>query len=217
MKKYGFAVLLPVVEVVSSAGLFLMYALRIFLHLKAAAHGTASASLVAGEFQLTVASKDFLSAAFQFACWPAEHFIVMVNAPAKYVQILVSLVIAQSGRWEPGWISPPVWHCLTYSIYAVPAWYWVGRGVDGLLQRGGVRTSVMVASAAFGLISAGLFGVLRFGLSAADRQSVDTTEWLMVGFALWTVLFGIPVVAWLRQGKASGGRSVPGGTADLRG
>ena len=213
MKKYccSFAVLFPVVEVVGSAGLFLVYALRIFLHLKAAAHGTNTVSFGGEGLKMTLASKDFLSTAFMFASWPAERFIVMVNAPAKYVDILVSLVIAQTGRWEPGWVSAPTWRCLTYPIYAVPAWFCVGRGVDSLLQRGHVRTFLMVVSAVFGVISASLFGVIRFGLSAADRQSVDTTEWLMIGFALWTSLFAIPVVAWLRQRKVAGGRSVAGG------
>ena len=207
MKRYGgsFAVLLPVAEVVGSAGLFLAYALRIYLHLKGAAHGADSVSFGTGGLRITLASKGFLSAAFQFASWPAERFIVAVNAPAKYVEILVSLVISQTARWEPRWMFPSTWHCLTYPIYALPAWFCIGRGVDALLRRGQVRTFLMVASAVFGAVSAGLFGVIRFGLSAADRQSVATTEWLMVGFAVWTVLFAIPVVAWVGQRRLNGG------------
>lgn len=34
---------------------------------------------------------------------------------------------------------------------------------------------------------------------AAEREGQERLNWLIEGFAIWAVLFSIPVVAWMRQ------------------
>jgi len=181
-------------------------ALLFFVRLKHMAHGSGSVSLASGEFEMTISSDHFLSIAFDRAGWSAEKSITLLDAPAKFVEIIVSLVVARTGNWHPASLLTSTWHSLIYPIYALPAWFYVGHGIDALFRRNRVRPSNMMVGLTLALVSGVLCCGFRFGLSAAERQGQDQLNWSIEGLALWALLFAIPFVAWLKQ-KARGASS----------
>ena len=199
MKKrlLSFSVLLPIADLLVAAALVLVPALLFFFRLKHTAHG--SGHVV----------ESFFSFAFFRAAAAAEKAIAVLNAPAHFVDLNVSLLTSRTtawtsystSRWYPAWLGLWPGRSLTYPIYALPAWFYVGRGVDALLGRRGVRTGNMVFSLMLAVVAIVICFSLRFGLSSEERK--DDVNLYIEGFALWACLFAIPFAAWFRQ-KAAG-------------
>jgi hypothetical protein len=197
----SFAYVLPIVELLFAAIIMLVPALLFFARLRQAAHGTGSVSLTFGEFVMTIPSDRFLHVAFDRAGLLAEKPLTIVNAPAKFVEIVMSLVVARKGNWWPPSLLQSTWHALIYPIYALPAWIYVGVGIDTLIGRHRVNRWNMIFSLLLALTCASLFSGFRFGISAAEREGQERLNWFIDGFVIWAVLFSIPAVAWIHQKK----------------
>jgi hypothetical protein len=194
----SFTLLLPIMEMGFSAVLVAVPALLLFSRLRHAAGGSQSAALAVGQFQVVVPSHEFLIFSVEMACLSAEKWITVVNAPAKFIESVLSLMLFQTTNWTPTSILTFCWHDLIYPIYAIPAWIYVGRVVDALLKRDQVRRGNAIASLVLAILSGLLFSLIRFGLSSSDRQD-EHLSWLISGFALWAALFAVPSVVWLSQ------------------
>jgi hypothetical protein len=197
----SFAYLLPLLELLFGAAIMLAPALLFFFRLKQIAHGAGSAALSSGDIVMTIPSDDFLSVAFDRAGWWAEKPATILNAPAKFVEVFVSLLVAHKGYWYPASLLPSTWHALIYPIYALPAWVYVGLGIDAGIGRCPVRRWNVVLSVFPALTCAVLFCGFRFGMPATEREGHELLSWFIEGFALWTVLFAIPFVAWTIRRK----------------
>lgn len=171
----------------------------LFVHLKQLAHGSRSVSLASGEFVFTIPSDRFLAVAFDRTGWLAEKPVTILNTPAKFVETVVSLVIARKGYWWPPALQQSTWHVLIYPIYALPAWIYLGLGIDAVIGRRRVHRWNVILSVVLVLTCAALFCGLRFGMPAAEREGQERLSWFIDGFAIWAVLFSIPVVAWIVQ------------------
>src|SRR5579863_9339953 len=95
--------------------------LLLFFRLKQMSHGAGSVSLSLGEIDMTIPTDRFLSVALARAGWWAEKPATILNAPAKFVEVVVSLVVAHRANWYPASLLPSTWHSLIYPIYALPA------------------------------------------------------------------------------------------------
>jgi hypothetical protein len=203
MKKYlrSFSVVLPIGELLLAAGLILVLALVFFLRLKQAASGSGHV----GEFQAIIPSEGLLSFAFLRAAAAAVKTITVLNAPANLVELIVSWLrqpltgtwVSTSG-WYPAWLGLWPGRSLTYPIYALPAWFYVGLGVDSLLGRRRVGTANMVLSVVLAGVTIVVCCLLKLGLSPMERQG-EVGGLHIEGFALWACLFAVPLVAWFRQ------------------
>jgi hypothetical protein len=176
-----------------------------FLSFKHASHGTNSFSLGSEPSGLVIRSDNFLVTAFQVAAWFAEKPITVLNAPAHFVDLLISYAVSRKPFWWPDSLGPGAWRCLTFPLFALPAWFYVGFGVDALLGFKPVRTSNAVLSIFLTLMFGTIAAVLRFGLS----DDPGLRPGLMGGFTLWTFLFAIPLAAWLRQKSARQEMAMP--------
>jgi hypothetical protein len=194
-----FALLLPLATLLFWLAVIPAPALFFFLSLKRAAHGSGSVSFTTGAGEISILSRSFLPVAFDRAGWLGEHAITVVELPAAFLAAVVSLIVTQTANWHPASLLPSTWRCLIYPFYGLPAWYYVGRGIDALLARERVSKGNMITSMILALASATLCCGFRFGMSVAERQGQDRLAWSIEGLALWAVLFGILFVAWLRQ------------------
>ena len=197
----SFAYLLPLLELLFGAATMLVPALLFFFRLKQMAHGAGSVSLSIRDIVMTIPSNRFLSVALDRAGWWAEKPATILNAPAKFVEVVVSLVVAHRANWHPASLLPSTWHSLIYPIYALPAWFYLGRGIDAGIGRCLVRQWNVVLSLFLALTFAVLFCGFRFGMSAAEREGQELLSWFIEGFALWAVLFATPFVAWMLRRK----------------
>jgi len=192
----SFSVLLPIADLLVAAALVLVPALLFFFRLRHTAHGSGRVF------------ESFFSFAFFHAAAAAEKAIAVLNAPAHFVNLIVSLLTSRTtawtsysaSRWYPAWLGLWPGRSLTYPIYALPAWFYVERGVDALLGRRGVRTANMVFSSVLAVVAIVICFGLRFGLS--PEESKDDVNLYIEGFALWACLFAIPFAAWFRQRAA---------------
>jgi hypothetical protein len=200
-----FSALLPVAALTFSLGLLFELTALNFYSFKVSAHGSDSIYIGATTTSMVVQSNGFLSLAFTGAALLMEKPITILNVPAHFVDALISYAIARQPFWSPISIGPAAWHCLTYPFFALPAWFYVGFGLDAFLGRKRVRplalTLSVILALAFGVLASGL----RFGKTPEERQEQDMLPTYIGGLALWAVLFAVPFAAWLRQriGKPS--------------
>jgi hypothetical protein len=190
----SFAYLLPLLELLFGVATMLVPALLFFFRLKQMAHGAGGVSVSSGDIVLTIPSDRFLSVAFDRAGWWAEKPATILNAPAKFVEVVVSLLVAHKANWHPASLLPSTWHALIYPIYALPAWVYIGLGIDAGIGRCLVRRWNAVLSLFLALIFAVLFCGFRFGMPATEREGQELLSWFIEGFALWAMLFAIPFV-----------------------
>lgn len=196
MKKYplSFSALLPLLDLACWVALLLVPTLLVYLRLKLGVHGSAgngSAVIVPPEY--------FLGFALQKAAWGAHGILTILNAPASIGEVVVALLVSHTTSWEPNSMAPSLWRSLTYPFYALPAWWYVGRGIDGMLGRLRLSAADMLVAASLSLFSLAISTGLRFGLSTEERLGQDQINWFITGFAVWTVLFAVPLVGWLLQ------------------
>ena len=195
--------LLPLLEILFSAATILVPALLIFFRLKQMAHGVGSVSLSSGEVGMTIPSDSFLAEAFwQAGSW-AEKPITILNAPAIFVEVFVALIVAHKATWYPAASLFPVpWHVVIYPIYALPSWFYVGLGIDGVMGRYRVRGWNAAISVLLALTCAALFYGLKSVMPDYEGQEGQLLlSWLLGGFALWALLFAIPFAAWVLRRK----------------
>lgn len=196
----SFALWLPALNLCLWIAAVLAPAFVFFIHLKREAHGSESLTLVFGDFQMMIPPNRFFSFAFERAGLRADKLIFVLDLPAKAMELIVTLLMSsRTGPWHPASFLPSTWRSLTYPLYALPAWFYVGTGVDALLGRRRVRGWNMILSLILSLTLASLCCGFRFGMSPAERQGQDLLSWAMEGLALWAVLFAIPFVAWAKQ------------------
>ena len=165
-----------------------------FLSLRHAAHGAPSA--VSGNdspYVFEIAADGFPRFALTVTAMRLEQPFAILHAPAHFVDLVIAYVVAQKPFWSPSAMGPAVWQCVTHPLFATPAWFFVGRGIDRL--RKGVRTprTIAIVGTVLVLLFAVFAAVLRFGLAHDPGLVPGRLE----GFTLWTVLFAIPIFASL--------------------
>jgi hypothetical protein len=198
---FRFSLLLPVLNLVFAGGLVLVPALVFYFRLKGMSHGAAGVMLQAGEFQLAIPSNNFFNFSFERATLSSQMLITVLNAPAAFINPIFSSINRHGGYWYPSSLGPAVWRWLSFPIFAIPAWVYAGRGIDDLLCRKRVGLTRLISSLLLTTLALVICGVLRFGLLPSEHQ--DLTQWFLGGFALWTLLFATPFLAWLRQQRAT--------------
>jgi hypothetical protein len=191
----SFTVLLPVLAFILSILLVFGKTASYFYALKHAAHGSGVASMGAAPYNFVVPSDAFWPTAFLGATLWAQDRILILNAPAHFVDVLISHLVSGKPFWFPNSVGPAAWACLTLPIFNLPAWWYVGFGIDALLGRRRVGKKNMVLCLILVLFFGITAGVLRFGLGDDPGLQPGFIE----GFTLWTFLFAIPLAAWLRQ------------------
>jgi len=150
---------------------------------------------------VSTALKDLLPLAIRGATFGAVRSIVIFNAPAKFLDVAISLLISHRGNWYPVSMGRDGWEAISYPFLAVPAWCFVGRGLDFLSGKRRAGLKSFSPSLILSLLSLFFAAGLRFGLDAADRQ--EQTQLFIFGFFLWTILFAIPGAAWIHQKRKS--------------
>lgn len=203
----SFSFWLPLGTLLLAAGVVILPALLFFFRLKHGANGADTISLQAGEFQFRLRSNEFLSESFIRATYSAKKLITILDAPGIFGELLVSILAEYTGNWYPGPLTLTAWQSVTYPFFAIPAWVYVGRGLDALLRGLPVGTVSMVVSSVLTALAITISCGLRFGFSPSERN--DNVSWLIAGFALWSLLlFAISLIGWIRQRKAAHAASV---------
>lgn len=197
----SFAFVLPTLNLLLWLVVVVAPAVLFYSRLKHEAHGAKTVTIQTGDFVVTLQSNEFRSVAIQGAALRAEKPVMLLNAPAVFVEVLISLIVSRTPNWHPASITWTTWRTVIYPIYAVPIWFYLGRGVDALWGRSIVRRREALISLLLAAIFTTLACGFRFGLTPAERQDQDILQLFIEGFALWAALFMVPFLAWIRHGR----------------
>jgi hypothetical protein len=200
-----FAFLLPASSLVFWCALVLVPASLYFLQLKHSANGSGSVSLALGQFVIHIPPDRFFSFALERSASRHSSTILVIDAPGLFLNAMASWALAGSARWIPPFFMREAWFAIVWPFCALPAWFLVGRGVDGLLTRNRVRLGEMTLSLSLAAIMTALSLGLRFGTSPAERQEQYMLNPVIEGLGLWSLLILAPFAAWLRQRRQNTG------------
>jgi len=191
----SFTALLPAMALTFSFALLLAITSAYFYSYKHAARESGSLYLGTTTTGFVIQPRNYLRFAFMSAGLRTQIPITILNAPAHFVNLPISYLMSRGPFWSPYFLGPAGWRCLTYPFFALPAWCFVGFGIDALLGRKRVRNTNLVLSVFLAILFGIFAAALRFGLADDPGLVAGLTE----GFTLWTLLFAIPFAAWLRQ------------------
>lgn len=195
----SFAASLPVIVVTVCFLHVAIPAVRTHRMLMQRAGAATSVRLQFGEFTQFIPKERFLAYGFERAAYCAQGLIVTLNVPAAFVASAVSWLVAKRPRWAPAGVMPWQWLALTYPLYSLPAWIFVGWALDSCVHRRRMPAAMgwtsAVLSCAFALLAIGL----RFGTTEPERANQDLLQSYIVGLAFWAGLLTIPFIALLRS------------------
>lgn len=188
--------ILPTAAILFSAGTILLPALHDYLTLHYAAHGAKSIS--ASQFEIPT---DHL---FRTSIWMCafrqQGTITMLNAPGHLFYLLIGLLVGHSSHWSPASLSPAIWRVISFPLCALPAWFFLGRSLDGCFLSTRLRRADLVIGLTLFTTFLVLTLGLRFGISPEERAGQDLLFFAYIyGFAMWAAFMAVPLVAWIRQ------------------
>jgi hypothetical protein len=119
-----------------------------------------------------------------------------INLPGMIFNILISLPTSWPSTWHPAALLPETWEAIVYSFFALPFWWLVGCGLDGVVNNGRLHWSLLLIGTLLCGLCLALALLLHFGMSAAERVGSDS---FIRGFAGWTIAFAVLPIAWITQ------------------
>ena len=161
-----------------------------------AAHGSDTVRIHDGQFETTIPRRNWLPFALERVSYRYEHTIQAANFPGIVIEILISLPLSWPAVWHHNGLTAATWRTLSYPFFCLPAWWFLGRGLDGLVGRRPLHLAMFVSGVVLFLVCVVLLLGLGFGLSAADRSEAS---WGLWGLAFWAFAFALPAFAWVRQ------------------
>jgi hypothetical protein len=197
--RFALSLWLPVFAVLLSAAIVLVPAIRVYLRWKASIGSGDMLMLTAGKFQMMIPREHMLRSAVEMNAMREQGTISMLNAPGHLLGALASQLLVHHANGFPDSLGPFLWRVLSTPLFAIPAWFFAGRGIDGLLLRRRMRLPDLVLSVIFVVLSLALSAGLRFGLSESERAGDVLSVSYVFGFAWWSLLFAFPLSAWVRQ------------------
>ena len=197
--RFTLSLWLPIFAMLLSAAIVLVPAVRVYLRWKAAIGSGDKLMLTAGKFQMMIPRERMLRSAVEMNAMQEQGTISLLNAPGHLPGALASQLVVGHANGFPDSFGPFLWRVLTIPLFAIPAWFFAGRGIDGLLLRRRMGLFDLVLSSTLVLLSLVLSVGLRFGLSESERTGDALLVSYIFGFAWWSLLFAFPLSAWVRQ------------------
>jgi hypothetical protein len=111
-------------------------------------------------------------------------------------EMLISLPTTWPQSWHPVNVPLFAFRSFVLPFFSLPAWWFVGSGVDNLLGWRQPRWwTLLIGTLLFAGFLVILIG-LRFGTSAEDRLD---DSWIVLGFGFWTLAFASFPAVWARR------------------
>ncbi len=128
-----------------------------------------------------------------------SHLITAMNMPGLISDVVVSFPIRQL-NWLKAELPMESWRALTFPLFCVPAWWFVGLGFEVLAGAVKVNRYTLL----FGSLLSMTFTFLGVGLSLtiSSEDQGDGSWWVPLGMCLWSILFAAYPLAWMRQRRS---------------
>jgi hypothetical protein len=192
-----FSLVLPLICLVIWVTAVLVPTTVIFLQMKSRANGAGSLTIRTATIEATIPPDDFFPFALHGATIRTAKAVAGINVPGLFIEAGLSSVTSWPHRLYPSRYLLESWRALVFPIYALPAWWYAGRGIDGFVGRVRLRVVETIVSTLVSLAFIGLGVGLQFGLSQSERDA--DLIWFTCGLIFWGALIAIEPAGWLRQ------------------
>lgn len=149
-----------------------------------------------GRIEMTLPARRWIPYALEMVSWRRGHTVAAANLPGDFVEALAVLPLSWPNAWHPKGLSLTAWQMLSFPFFCLPAWWFVGRGLDGLLGRKRLHWAMALAGSVLSLLFFAVLLGFRFASSSSERADMG---WVMRGFGLWGSAFAVLPAAWFRQ------------------
>jgi hypothetical protein len=123
--------------------------------------------------------------------------VTALNIPGLLGEVLISLPTTWPELWHPFDLPEKSWRSFCLPFFCLPAWWFVGRGLESLLGWRRPRWGTLL----FGTIICTVFliGLLALTFGQTTQERADDIQ-ILWGFAFWTLAFGVFPAAWIHRG-----------------
>jgi hypothetical protein len=128
-----------------------------------------------------------------------QHRVMAVNLPGLLPELLFGFCFGDKSVVAPRVLPMPLWRTISYPLYCIPAWSFVGAALDAARRQRHLRRWEPWLGLVLSLAGVALSLGLCFGISAAERSADPQFVLLSFGAAFWAALFAIPFALWLRE------------------
>jgi hypothetical protein len=193
VKRIPFALLLPLVELSVWSMLVLVPTYQLYSRVGKRLRGDGQVELYFGQASATIRKDRVFSFLIGLVATQHSHFLSAANLPG----IVFDLLLPNS--WHSADLPLDAWRAVALPFCCLPAWWFAGRGLDGLLTRRNLHWASLFIGSALTLLF--LVGLIAYPFQPQpDRADL---AWIMWGVGFWTIAFGIFPAAWIRQALTS--------------
>jgi hypothetical protein len=192
-----FSHLLPIIDLALLVVLVFVPITMTAFHLYEASNGADQLHIHFGSVEAIVPRSQIVPWAIQMETMPRAHTMMAINLPGFLTQALISLPSIKSGAqsWHPQALTLQTWQALVFPFFALPCWWLVGCGLDGLFRKERLHWSLLVTGTVlFGLCLAAV--IASFPMSIADRADFVLP---MKGCVGWTIALAVLPMTWVAQ------------------
>lgn len=153
-----------------------------------------NAAVSVGAFQATILPENFWPFAVNEAVVTHSHALTAMQLPGALVEMPLAIALTNPALWYPKELDEWTWSLLEMPLYCLLAWWLVGLGMEGLLGRRRVRWPLLLV----GSVAWATFVLMLCEYLLGWMLPGHAVEgWVVAGFGLWIVLFGILPAAWV--------------------
>ena len=193
--RVSFRCLLPIVSLATWLILVPSYVGLQYYRVRHLSQGSEQAIDIIDDIAIRVPKDRWLAALVTSLPLNRYHYVTALNLPGLIPDVLLSLPTTAPGKWHPSACTLEAWRSFTLPFYCLPFWWLAGLGLDALLRKRRLhRLALWFASVLFLLLV-----VILFGYFTSPPLDQADLRWLLPGFGLWAVLFGVVSLNWLRR------------------
>ena len=194
-----YSILVPIASVIVWGVLILIPALILFDRLHHLSRGAKSIQVPIGSFTAIVSQSHAFWWSFQMIASLRAPLVDGINLPGFVLHSLASLLLFGSAQWYPAATAPETLRVITTPILCLPAWWFVGSGIEGFFGTRKLRWPALIIGIVLCLFFLAL--ALGFTLAESPQERAETTVPIW-SFFFWAAAFAIPVIAWCIQRKS---------------
>lgn len=197
LRSVRFTWVLPVLSLMVWAMVVMVPAVQTYWMLRAIGAQGKNATVTVGAFHGTIVPENFGPFAVNEAVVTHSNALTAMELPGALVEMPLTVALTNPTLWYPKQLDEWTWSLLETPIYCLPAWWLVGLGMEGLMGRRRVRWPLLL----LGSVAWGTFVFMLFEyLAGWTRPEHAVESWVVAGFGLWIVLFGVLPAAWVLRG-----------------
>lgn len=193
-----FSHILPVIDLALLVVLVFVPITMTAVHLYQVSNGSEPIHIHTSQFDMTIQRDQIVPLAIRLVTVAKAHLMMAINLPGIIIQALISLPFHTSppSTWHPQALLLDTWRALVFPFFALPFWWLVGRGLDGIVSEARLHWSLLLVGTLLSGTCLALTLGSRLGMSVSERIGA---EWFIRGFAGWTIAFAVLPVAWIAQ------------------